>query len=336
MNQFPTSVTKLSYARGIGEFLQRNGAVQFASPDDLRYACDKVAGELMTTEPFVVRRDGSVHTNQLPADEVQKIAGTLVKMSEYLRSQGKTAADPSAVSLATPAAAYGDLLEKVAAAATVGMSTQKNDLSSAAAATNEAKQEAQKRPDGYALVGQGNTNFSESSDKRVGQEEPHPGQDVSEGMSSNSIVQATKAGSIKEVLQKLSAPMGATITGTDPSQQNKMEESPAGETMMEAQERPEGYALVGQGNANIKEPADAQVGTEQPHPKQPSDAEGVSTNSVVEATKSAEAGYIAEILIPHLPTNMSPEAKIATVQHCAGLPPALREHYVREVLTKAE
>jgi hypothetical protein len=305
MNQFPTSVTKLSYARGIGEFLQRNGAVQFASPDDLRYACDKVAGELMTTEPFVVRRDGSVHTNQLPADEVQKIAGTLVKMSEYLRSQGKTAADPSAVSLATPAAAYGDLLEKVAAAATVGMSTQKNDLSSAAAATNEAKQEAQKRPDGYALVGQGNTNFSESSDKRVGQEEPHPGQDVSEGMSSNSIVQ-------------------------------KMEESPAGETMMEAQERPEGYALVGQGNANIKEPADAQVGTEQPHPKQPSDAEGVSTNSVVEATKSAEAGYIAEILIPHLPTNMSPEAKIATVQHCAGLPPALREHYVREVLTKAE
>jgi hypothetical protein len=329
------SVTKLSFVRGIGEFLQRHSATQFASPDDLRYACDKVASELMAIDPYDIRRDGTIYVNDLPTNEVQKIAGTLIKMSEIMRSQGKVASDPTSVSIATPAAAYGDLLRKVAAAATVGMSVQKNDLSSAAAATNEGKQEAQKRPDGYALVGQGNANFSESADKRIGQEQPHPLQDTAEGMSSNSIVQATKAGSIAEVLQKLSMPLGSTITGTDPSQQNKMEESPAGETMMEAQERPTGYALVGQGNANIKEPADAQVGTEQPHPKQPSDAEGVSTNSVVEATKAAELRGIANAIMPHLPNGMSPEEKVATVQHCAGLPPALREHYVREVLTKA-
>lgn len=335
MDHLPASVTKLSYVRGIGEFLQRNGATQFASPDDLRYMCDKVASDLMATEPYAIQRDGTIHANPLSAQEVQKIAGTLIKASEILKSEGKTASDGTVASLNTPEAAYGDLLRKVAANATLGMSEQKNDLANAAATTTEGAQEAKKRPEGYAVVGQGNANFSESADKRIGAEQPHPLQEGSAGGGTNSIIAATKSGSIAEALQKLSMPMGTTITGTDPSQQNKMEESPVGETMMEAQRRPEGYAVVGQGNANIKEPTDARIGTEQPHPDQPSDAEGVSTNSIIEATKAAEVQHVASILMPHLPATMSAEEKIATVQHCATLPLVLRSVYAREVLTPA-
>jgi len=338
MNDLNSSITKLSYVRGIGEYLQQHGVVKFASVNVLRHACDRVTDAMLAIDPVKVASDGSAERQQPSFEEIRDIAQTLVKMSQYLEGQGKTASDPTTVSIATEEEAYGDLLRKVAAATTIGVGPDpKNTQPEAAAVTDEAKLENTRRPVNYAVVGQGNANFSEPQKSRTGTEQPQADLDIKKNPgTSNSVIQATKAAkanTILSALQKLSAPLGSTIDGDSPEQQNKMENSPQGETIMEATDRPEGYAVVGVGNANIREVTDARTGVEQPHPTQPTDG-GVATNSVIEATKAAEMRVIANTLMPILPSGMSPEEKIATVSHCADLDPSLREHYVREVLSR--
>lgn len=345
------SVTKLSFVRGIGQRLQQSGVIKFASCDDLRYACDKVAS-VMQTEPVEITGNGTFDFFAPSDAEVTKVAQTLISVSDAVAAQGKTASYPASITLDTPEAAYGDLIRKLASSHMVGdPGNGENNMAAAAAVSNEGAQEAKNRPDGYANVGQGNTNFSEEQASRIGTERPHPDQDVSNGAATNSIVQATKAGSIASILSKLGMPMpeggpaaapmapastggptGATITGSDPNQQNAPENSTSSETIMDNMERPEGYANVGQGATNMRENAEAHIGTEQPHPKQPTDAEGAATNSVIEATKGASLRIIADELMPSLPSHMSAEEKIAAVRYCASLTPALRPHYIRELV----
>ncbi len=329
-----SNITKSAYVRGIGQYLQERGAVKFADEEMLRYACDKVASEFLATEPIKLAADGQAYQYDPTFDEVTAVAETLVKMSQYLESQGKTAADASSVRFSTPESAYGDLIRKVAASALIDSGgTPPNTLSDAAASDNIAAIENKRRPQGYANVAPGGANFSEDAASRIGKEQKQVDLDtVANPSTTNSVIKATKAGSVLESLRKLSNTMGALVTEDDPAQQNKLELSTDNVAQMEAAQRPEGYANVGAGNANIGEVEAARVGVEQPHPKQPVGVEGAATNSVIEATKAAEVQNLANILMPLLPTTMSPEEKIATVQRTAEIQPALREHYVREVL----
>lgn len=280
------SVTKKAYARGIGEALQQNGSVSFPTPDVLKVACDRAAA-LIYNDPA---RSAVTH------DECIKVAQVLQSVSGRMRGQGKFASRSTDVSLAYNAhTAIGDLIEKIAEAATVqqdgsstmvGMDDHENTLAAAAAESDMALMEMLARPEDYALVGQGNANFSESEAARIGYETAHPGQPT-DALGSNSVTEASKEASYNRLLRKLAEQSGSpTLVGMG-DHENTLPAA-AGDHVLGQYEhlnRPEDYAVVGQGNANFSESEAARIGEEQAHPGRPTDAPG--SNSVTEASKEA-------------------------------------------------
>lgn len=289
-----TSITKKAYARGIGESLQRQGVIQFPNNDFLKQAADQAAS-LISAEPAA----------QAVSDEdCVKVAQYLAGVNEDLRQRGKTASWPQGVSLAVDArTAIGDMITKVAEEVTgqsggkrptaVGMADHSNDLAAASGESDLAAKERKERPEGYAHTGQGNNNIKEDSDARIGKEQDHPKKPKRPEGPSNSVEQASKSASVADTLRKLAQGDKSTTVGMG-DHDNDLNAA-AQEHDVNAQEainRPEGYANVGQGNANIGESSDARIGEEQAHPKQPADAPG--TNSVEQASKSASVEKLAQ------------------------------------------
>lgn len=339
------SPTKRSFARGIGQALQQMGQTKFASTEELRLASDKCA-ELILTEPIQQDGEGQLFQFTPTPEEMAKTAQQLIGMSDYVAKQGyKVASDPASISLDSPQERFGDLIveaqRKLAAegGATVGMTgeREKNQDANTSAATVEGKQEIGKRPKNYANVGQGNTNFSEPAANRVGQEQPHPGQEGNvDGASSNSVVDATKTSGIRDILSKIAMGTGSAVTSSDPNLQNTQVNSPQAETVQDQQLRPEEtYANVGQGNANINEPPPVHVGVEVNHPLVETGVQGAGSNSVTEASKAA--AYMQDVaskLMPILPATMGSAEKIACVETFCDTNPALKEAYLRDVFAK--
>lgn len=335
------SVTKQAYARGIGEYLQRVGALQVPSEPLLKQACD-AASYLITTEPAYYG---------VLDDDATKVANALIQFNDDLQRQGKTAADPSAISLGRDVrVAIGDLIEKTAAAVMdsphldlaanttstiTGTRTDQGNLL-ADSVQAEAKLDAH-RPEGYAVVGQGNTNFSEPQAARVGIEQPHPLAPTGVGgASSNSVMQASKAAAVALRLRKLAMgeapPYGSTIVGGDANQGNLNADSYNAEAMMDIADRPENYGLVGQGNAGIQDiPTSAEVGSESVQPNAPTPPGGAPSNSVTQATaKSARwqrhFEETAREIEPRLPSQMPMDQKVAAIKRAMSMEPS--EQYV--------
>lgn len=332
------SVTKKAYARGVGEYLQRNGILTVPSEALLKTACDQAAA-LLTVEPAF---------EGVPHADVEKVAQVLVQFSEDLASRGKVASHRGSVSLGRDVrSAIGDMMEKLAedvmntsSTITGERSDQQNLLSDSVNA--EAKLDT--RGEGYAVVGQGNTNFSEPQSARTGLEQPHPEAPTGVGgASSNSVVEASKAASVRARLRKLAEgqpgapPYGSTIVGSDANQQNLEADSANAEAMMDVADRPENYALVGQGNANIGDvPGSATVGQEQPHPGAPTDTGGASSNSVTDAsTKSArwERHFqeTARELSPYLPEAMPIDQRINAVKQAMAMEPIEQARFLQKI-----
>jgi hypothetical protein len=345
------SVTKKAYARGVGEYLQRNGILTVPSEELLKTACDQAA-QLLSVEPAY---------ESVPHADVEKVATVLVQFSTDLAHNGKVASHPASVSLGRNVrTAVGDMIEKVAAEVmdsphpdpaknttstiTGNRNDQQNLLSDSAHA--EAKLDAH-RPEGYANVGQGNTNFKEPQAARVGTEEPHPMAPGHGGASGNSVTDASKAASIREKLRKMAEgthpspagapPYGSTIVGSDPNQQNLNADSYNAEAMMDIADRPENYANVGQGNAGIQDvPTSAEVGSETAHPGAPADTGGAATNSVVQATaKSArwERHFqeTAQELSPYLPEAMPIDQRINAIKQAMAMEPVEQERFLQKI-----
>lgn len=349
------SLTKKAYARGIGDWLQRHGSIQIPTREMLKAACDQ-ASQLIESEP--------AYGEAVTHEDAMKVGQALVNFNDTLRTQGKIAAAGQAPILGVNAnVAVGDMIEKVArevvaayddnpantSSTVTGKRTDQKNLESAS--QNAEADLDSHRPEGYAVVGQGNANFSEPQDARVGTEQAHPQAPTGVGgASSNSVTQASKAASVHAALNKLamggdagyaapSAPAhGSTIVGNDPDQQNLESDSQNAEAAMDMSDRPEGYAVVGQGNAGIGDvSANATTGEESTHPKQ-QNAGGASSNSVTEAASKMAASRFqrhfqetAKEIEPRLPANMPMQTKVATIKEAMKLEPTELDEFLTKV-----
>jgi hypothetical protein len=327
---------KLAFARGVGNYLQRTGTTNIPTEELLKHAC-ALAANALDVEPAEVA---------VPHDQTFKVAQHLVAFNETIHQQGKVASDAQPAFLDADAqTAYGDmithLVKQAMSSIITGAPTAPNTIanSSDAAAVLEAH-----RPDNYALVGLGGANFADVPASAVtGQETPHPlAPKAPGGAGTNSLIQVSKNAAVSDALRKLAmgmpTPEGAgestTITG-GPSPPNTQMASPSAEGKLDISQRPEPYALVGQGGANIDgTPPAAVTGMETPHPDQPAHA-GVATNSVVDATKNAQwkehFNAVAALVGPQLPEAMPMEQKVATVKQCMGLEPIAQHAYLQKV-----
>jgi hypothetical protein len=125
---------------------------------------------------------------------------------------------------------------------------------------------------------------------------------------------------------------GTTIIGGDANQGNLNADSYNAEAMMDIADRPENYALVGQGNAGISDvPNSAEVGSESVQPNAPTPPGGAPSNSVTEATaKSARwqrhFEETARDISPRLPSAMPMDQKVAAIKQAMSMEPS--EQYV--------
>jgi hypothetical protein len=332
------NVTRQSYARGIADYLQRSGVTSIPSANLVKEASAQ-ASRYISVEPSVT---------SVPHAEAAKVAQYIAAYDNQLRATGKFASTGRGATISQSADhAYGDLMEmtykfamenleaEVAAVAAGGdgglVGVDNISENTLANSVDPLANLDAARPENYALVGQGNANISEPQSARTGVEMPHPSAPVGVGgAATNSVVEATKAASFRRFLSKLAET--SLITDT-PKAENTIANSVDPLADLEAA-RPENYALVGQGNANIGESAAAQVGSEQPHPLGPEGVGGAATNSVVDASKTARwNAHFAEVsqeIGPYLPSNMPMEQKVATVKQCMSMEP----HEVRHQLQK--
>jgi hypothetical protein len=324
-----TNITKQSFARGIGESLQRSGTTSIPTPELLKHACQLASHEI-TVEPSEMA---------VPHDQCIKVAQQLVAFNNQLFASGKVASgSPPALIGNDEVSAYGDMLQNLykhaMAGAPVITGNKPEQQNLMANVVNAEKVLDAHRGEGYAHVGQGNTNLGETEAARIGEELKHPlaptgvggagGNSVvaaSNGQSQSSAAQ--KSASIAESLRKLAMGGASTITGDNPSQQNLEADSANSETVLDAH-RPEGYANVGQGNANINETQAANVGEETGHPLAPAHG-GDASNSVVEATKQGmwerHFNEVASHVAPRLPQTMPREEKVAAVKRAMAMEP---------------
>ena len=282
-----TSITKKAYARGIGETLQRRGIVQFSSPQMLKTAADSAAS-LISDEPA---------ESAVSNADCFKVAEHLSQVNNALRARGKTASFPQGVTIATDVnTALGDMITKLAAdvmggSTAVGMGDHANTPGAAAENSDLARKDLLERPEDYARIMPGGGNIDEDIDAILGAEQPHP-KAPADALGTNSVIQASKAASVAETLRKLGMDTGPTAVGMG-DHANSLPAAAENSDLArkDLMERPENYAVVGQGNANINESAAANIGTELPHPHQPNDA--VGSNSVTDASKTASAQKLA-------------------------------------------
>ena len=328
-----SNVTRQAYARGVGEYLQQAGITNIPTAALLKEACAYAAGALQA-EPS---------ESAVPNDECIKVAAYIQDYDQRLRATGKFASNARPASIAGSISdAYGDLVAQTYKLAMesaggglvqgTGSTVTPNTINNSpdAAAVLEAH-----RPEGYAHVGQGNANFKEPQAARIGIEQPHPLAPTGVGgAATNSVVEASKTATLNQLLRKLAE--NPVISGEGEAPPNTVAGSQDGAAVLEAH-RPEGYAVVGQGNANIGEPQASRIGTEQPHPLAPTGVGGAGSNSVVDATKSASARWnehftrTAEAIGPHLPEAMPMDQKVAAVKQCMSLEPHEVGNYLQKV-----
>ena len=294
------SITKIAFVRGIAQSLQYTENTAYNYMPGMNYVAEKAAS-LLSVEPA---------ESNVPYDDVLKIAQYLIAQDTALESQGKTASTHgSRVYYASQEDCVGDLIVKCAklvhaniTGTSVSDPQPENSLGNAATLSNLGKAEVERRPEGYANVGQGNTNFSEPQAARTGTEQPHPHQQMNDSSVSNSAADSSKSAGLRAAMQKLSSGVsGTSVTEDHPENSLMNAASLSNLGKSEIENRPEGYANVGQGNTNFSEPQAARIGTEQPHPHQQMNDSSVS-NSAADSSKTAQ---VWDQLRMHLQTQMN-------------------------------
>lgn len=338
-----SSITKISFARGIAQGLQARGLTQFNHTDAIKVAADTAALS-MDFEPAF---------EDATAERVAKIAAEIIEINNGAHAGYKTASQEKLAFfsnetldddlMAQISTGAGHLLDKFAAAnqpgTHVGSGPMDNSLAFAATQSNMGAMEQAARPQGYANVGQGNTNFSEEQAARIGKEQPHPGQQPHKAPNGgNSVVNASKQAAVVANLRKLAGGENQHGASPDMSQSDNSVHAAAGQSQMgadEAARRPSAYANVGQGNTNFSEPQSSRVGEEQAHPLAESHG-GAPDNSVTVASKSAafnaHFNAVAQEIGPALERmGLSIEDRTQTVKHAMQLEPQQVPHFMHKL-----
>lgn len=355
------SLFKRAYARGINDELVRLGIVRYATKEAADAVADAV-GDQMPEEPA-----GEPVSPETAAD----VAATLVDAANKLveETAGAGVAEegappmPEEEELKTSAAkdlntraheqGYAVLVkaaqEKAAAGSTIEGGDKGNDMTDTPAA--ETQMEAKNRPQGVHVMGVDGVGQTESPAGRgegvVGSEtEPAPKAPGESPEGSNSVLQQTKAGELRAIIQKVA--MGSTISGGDKGNSLGQAAATTGEGKLEGDRRPEGYAHKGVKNVGQSDhPAGkgvGVVGAEQPHPHQPGESPSGSTpgesgNTVVQQSTAAKEGSAedpfmalfkktAEEVGAHLPGNLSEDEKVGHIRKLMGLNDEERNQYI--------
>ena len=232
---------------------------------------------------------------------------------------------------------------------------QQNTLSASAPVTTEGALENQMRPEGYAQVAVGTTNFTPPTSAIVGAEqlrEPGAIGQVGEPGTNELIQMSQKAGSlrnmIKSALRKQAEGSGPAVTGDKPEQQNTLSASGpvTAEGAMEREQRPEGYAQVAVGDSPNMNNAAAAAAVGKEQVREPGSIGQVSapgTNQAIDQSKAAEErAYLGQFKTlsakyAHcLPFWMQDNEKIASIQYLMALPPSQREVVASRISKTAE
>lgn len=349
------SLYKRAFVRGVNDELIRLGYARYPS----KTAADEVAdavGDQIPVEP---------EAQEVPPAVAADVATTLVDAANTLVEATGANANPDVVEEAAKESAAADIdtrahnqayavmvksaqQSKMAMGSTIEGGDKGNDMAQAIQA--ETVMENKNRPEGAYVAGVGNTAFPVGVGN-VGTETvgtPNiSGSPHNTPAGTNSLIeQSQKQGSLQAVIQKIAAGMGSTIEGGDKGNTLAQAGAVTGEGKIEAQRRPEGYAVAGVGNTQFPV-GKGVIGSEQAHPDQPNQtpggAAGNGGNSVVEwsganADGSTKNAYIslfrdtAEKTANYLPVHMTEEVKIAHIRRMMGMNDIERGQYLQSVV----
>lgn len=350
------SLFKRAFARGVNDELIRLGYVRYPTKEAADEVADAV-GDEMPMEPAAAAVPAEVAADV--ATQLVDAANQLVEATgggapeepmppEYEAGAEEAAKMSSAGDINTRASQQAEAimvkaaeLTKRALGSTIEGGDKGNTMGEAPA--GETAMEAKNRPMGVHVTGVGNTQHPVGQGNVGTEQVPAPKAPGESPSGSNSVIEQSKmGGALRQIIQKVAAGMGSTIEGGDKGNDLSQAGAVTGEGKIEADRRPEGYAVAGVGNTEFPVGAGV-VGSEQPHPDQPGEtpggAAGSGGNSVVDwASSNKNAGdqgaYLtlfrqtAEKVAEHLPTNLDEEQKISHVRQMMGLTDVERSQYI--------
>lgn len=331
-----SNLFRRAFVSGLCEELLKQGAIVFPSKEASELASDHVADNSGLPDPIT-------EGDKLNYKIATNLCNALVETSKYLCKQAgdkyspelsKTAAATSPQDAAISAA--WRVMEKCAAETGTLMQggDHPNTLPAAAAADSVAALEEQRRPLGYATLGEhGVGNWEGKGIGVVGVEEKHPEAPRATDPGSNSLIETSSAkqGSLAEIVARLSKSAGALMRGGDAPNTLSAAATHDESAALEAARRPEGYAVKGEsgvGQTSFTIPPGAVVGVEQKHPQAPA-ATGSGTNSVIKMSAfDALFEETAKDVVSYLPEKMAEEQKVAHVRAMMGLDTVTRGNYL--------
>lgn len=348
------SLFKRAYARGINDELIRLGYANYPTKEAADEIADAV-GDQMPEDPAAALAAGGAEGAgatgaPVSPETAADVAATLIDAANKLVSEtgGAGMEGPQAEELKTSAAqdlttrAYQQAESvmmkaaeetKLALGSTIEGGDKGNTLSESG--VGETAMENKNRPQGKYVTGVGNTDYP-VGEGAVGTEQiPAPNAPSNTPTGGNSVMEQTKKGQLQQIIRKIAAAgMGTTIGGGDKGNTLAQAGALTGEGKLEADRRPEGYAMGARGKGWGEVPSSAVVGTEQKHPQAPSESPAGS-NSVIQASKTgSEDPFIALFqktateVASFLPINMPEEQKIAHIRQMMGLNDGERNEYI--------
>jgi len=352
------SLFKRAYVRGMNDELVRLGYCRYASKEAADAIADAV-GDQMPQDPAAAAMagpGGPGGPGEAPVGEpvspetAADVAATLIDAANKLVSEtgGAGMEGPEAEALKTSAAqdlttrAYQQAEAVMFKAAeetklALGSTIEGGDKGNTMAESQlgETAMENKNRPQGMHVTGVGQTDYPVGQGAVGTEQSPAPHAPSNSPSGSNSVIEQTKKGQLEAIIRKIAAEgMGSTIGGGDKGNTLAQAGGLTGEGKLEADRRPEGYAMGARGKGWGEVPSSAVVGTEQKHPHTPSETPA-GTNSVIQASKTgAEDPFIALFqktateVAGYLPASMPEEQKIAHIRQMMGLTESERNEYI--------
>lgn len=364
------SLFKRAFVRGLNDELIRLGYVRYPT----KQAADEIAdavGDQMPVEPAgeavpaEVAADvatqlvdaantlveavsggapgGAPGGEALPGGEVAPPPEMAAQMEEAAKQSCAADIDTRAYQQAEAVMIKSAMQTKQALGSTIEGGDKGNAMADSPQA--ETVMENKDRPTGAYVTGVGNTKYPVGQGNVGTEQTPAPNISNSPGESpegTNSVIQQSKMGSaLRHIIQKVAAGMGSTIEGGDKGNTLGDAGTVTGEGKIEADRRPEGYAVTGVGSTDFPVGAGV-VGSEQAHPDQPG-ASPAGSNSLTEWSTSNADGpkaasdntaYLtlfrqtAEKTAAHMPVNLSEEQKIGHIRQMMGMTDVERSQYI--------
>lgn len=316
---------KRAFVRGIQAQLVKNDRAVYPNEKAATDVADYIADNV------------DFDPGNLTYDKVAELANHLIDASNALVERGyeagpavKTAALQSLEKLAH--AHVVDLMTKAAEGSTI----EGGDKGNKEPTSGEGKMDGAARPAGYAENSRGSTDV-DTKPGAVGAESDNPNKATNSPAGSNSITEQRTAA----LLDAIKVAMGSTIMGGD-----KGNTTPSSaEAKMDAQARPDGYAVLPSRGADdaIKAMVGgaAVIGKEVSHPNQVANTPGGSNSIVAQTKAAAEDPYltlfkkVASEVHAFLPAAAPAEQKVAHVRAMMGMDTTEKAAFIANLYKQA-